>query len=457
MNNSGKKATGKFWLDSWGKFSYNKSDSSSYSKDPSKEEVVMRHSIPIRIAQIVVISCVVLANFGVLSPNHAHKVEASESYANQSSTKAGVFPVIEVFPDSFDYGFDYGSFVVDSFRIYNLGFDTLNYELSTIPVKMDTIQEVNIIIGPTASGQNLTRGSIIKATTDMVLLEFGYVFDVITQTQIEHFIFESAADTGTYTKIFSTVQIYDSLGSPQSTSSGPIYVPMDSGKYYIIGVSWDQPLYYKYLDSSGYPCWCSYLGAFVRESNFPSDSSYYISSISGSKSYESSILAGFPLHIDILSDMSGSVSAQDTATVLFQVSKDKPPPTISYGNSSHICISSNDPDNPLVHVAILAKFMGIEDEFKKTIPSGFKLCQNFPNPFNSNTTIRFELPVRSRVDLNVYNVSGQEITNLIDGRTFRAGWHQVEFNTSSLSSGIYFYRLQAGDHYSETKKMILLK
>jgi len=94
-------------------------------------------------------------------------------------------------------------------------------------------------------------------------------------------------------------------------------------------------------------------------------------------------------------------------------------------------------------------------EDKNTLPVNYKLSQNYPNPFNSMTRIRYQIPELSLVTLRVYDVLGNEITSLVnDEKT--VGNYQVGFDASSLSSGIYFYRLQAGE-FVETKKMILLK
>ena len=91
----------------------------------------------------------------------------------------------------------------------------------------------------------------------------------------------------------------------------------------------------------------------------------------------------------------------------------------------------------------------------ESIPTVFSLSQNYPNPFNPSTKIKFGLPKESKTSLVIYNLLGQEVTRLVN-KQLKAGYHEVEFNNSNYSSGIYFYRIQAGD-YVETKKMILLK
>jgi len=88
-------------------------------------------------------------------------------------------------------------------------------------------------------------------------------------------------------------------------------------------------------------------------------------------------------------------------------------------------------------------------------PLGFSLRQNYPNPFNPATTIRYSLPQSSDVQLEVFNVLGQRVAMLVNEQK-PAGWHDITFDASNLSSGIYIYRLQAGE-FVETKKMVLVK
>ena len=98
--------------------------------------------------------------------------------------------------------------------------------------------------------------------------------------------------------------------------------------------------------------------------------------------------------------------------------------------------------------------LGIKD-IGGSVPSEFNLDQNYPNPFNPTTTIGYELPASSHVSLKVYDVLGREIQTLLDERQ-SAGDHLVNFNAGSLPSGVYFYRLQAGN-YIGAKKLLLLK
>jgi len=89
------------------------------------------------------------------------------------------------------------------------------------------------------------------------------------------------------------------------------------------------------------------------------------------------------------------------------------------------------------------------------LPLRFSLSQNYPNPFNPSTTIAFDLPTPLLVTLAIYDYIGREVTVLVNGLQ-HAGHHEVQFHASQLSSGVYFYRIRAGN-FLNIKKMILIK
>jgi hypothetical protein len=81
----------------------------------------------------------------------------------------------------------------------------------------------------------------------------------------------------------------------------------------------------------------------------------------------------------------------------------------------------------------------------QTMPEGFKLSQNYPNPFNPTTTIRYTLPQRAYVTLNVFNTLGQRVTTLVNENQ-EVGYHDVRFDAGGFASGVYLYQLRAGGY-----------
>ncbi|MBX7047444.1 MAG: T9SS type A sorting domain-containing protein [Ignavibacteria bacterium] len=101
---------------------------------------------------------------------------------------------------------------------------------------------------------------------------------------------------------------------------------------------------------------------------------------------------------------------------------------------------------------------GVVTGFTQTsseIPDKFSLSQNYPNPFNPSTQINYELPITNYVSLKVYDNLGNEVETLVAEKQ-NTGSYSVDFNATSLPSGIYFYKLTT-EKFSETKKMILIK
>jgi hypothetical protein len=108
----------------------------------------------------------------------------------------------------------------------------------------------------------------------------------------------------------------------------------------------------------------------------------------------------------------------------------------------------------LIRAYVSLLVTGVKQEIELT-PKNFSLSQNYPNPFNPSTMINFAVPVAGRVKIVVYNQLGQQVA-LIANREYPAGNYSINFNASSLASGVYYYRIEAGS-FTQTKKMVLLK
>ncbi|MCH7763398.1 MAG: choice-of-anchor D domain-containing protein [Candidatus Marinimicrobia bacterium] len=101
------------------------------------------------------------------------------------------------------------------------------------------------------------------------------------------------------------------------------------------------------------------------------------------------------------------------------------------------------------------EFISVGGEEVVYAPQIFLLSQNYPNPFNAITTIQYRLPASSEVLLTIYNIRGQEVFRLVESKQ-PAGYHQITWNAVNVASGMYFYRLQAGE-FVQTRKMVLLQ
>ena len=113
-----------------------------------------------------------------------------------------------------------------------------------------------------------------------------------------------------------------------------------------------------------------------------------------------------------------------------------------------------DPKRMTEIITNLLNPIGVEEEVSST-PLSFRLSQNYPNPFNPVTTISYVLPSTSKVLLVIYNLLGEEIARLVDGIQPK-GLHRITWDASGVSSGIYFYRIHAGE-FIQTRKMLLLR
>ncbi|MDP2362237.1 MAG: T9SS type A sorting domain-containing protein [Ignavibacteria bacterium] len=109
--------------------------------------------------------------------------------------------------------------------------------------------------------------------------------------------------------------------------------------------------------------------------------------------------------------------------------------------------------------------VSVENEDDLETPKEFNLSQNYPNPFNPSTVIKYAIPTASNVKIEVFNITGEKVSTLVDGFK-NEGYYEVEFsarggsayggNASGLASGLYLYRISAGT-FIQTKKMILLR
>jgi hypothetical protein len=147
---------------------------------------------------------------------------------------------------------------------------------------------------------------------------------------------------------------------------------------------------------------------------------------------------------------------QPLETGLIAINLSIPPSALSGSDQIEFTVTSGIDESVSYNGTVLTLISPTDiDDDNSVLPDGFILRQNYPNPFNPGTVVDFELPTASDVNFEVYDLLGRVVgkTNL---GYLRAGTHSHYFQAGSLASGIYIYRLKAGD-YVDTKRMILLK
>jgi hypothetical protein len=134
-------------------------------------------------------------------------------------------------------------------------------------------------------------------------------------------------------------------------------------------------------------------------------------------------------------------------------------PFVGRSQLANTLVESGFLANPLLRGIVV----GVNEQ--PDLPTAYALSQNYPNPFNPSTTIRFALPVQSKVSAEVYNILGQRVATLVN-EVLPAGYHTIEWNgtgsnSQHLSSGVYFLRLAAsgdnGRKFNEVRKLMMLK
>ena len=168
-----------------------------------------------------------------------------------------------------------------------------------------------------------------------------------------------------------------------------------------------------------------------------------------------------PFYQNFSGESSGKISVDGTEVGTFNYATDADSVGLSNlsdaftltTGSHQIMLSGSNVQVDYVQLIQKTVVTGIND--RNVGPNQFSLSQNYPNPFNPTTTINFNLAKSSNVNLSVYNILGQRVAQLVNG-FMDAGKHSIKFNASNFASGVYIYRIEAGN-FKANKKMVLLK
>ena len=148
----------------------------------------------------------------------------------------------------------------------------------------------------------------------------------------------------------------------------------------------------------------------------------------------------------------GPTITADTVVHINWITKEGHQVSAEVNNNSQT--SGNIQVNSIYYTWVASAPVGVQGQHTGS-PNGFLLEQNYPNPFNPSTMISYHLPVNSNVSLRIFDMLGREITTLVNEEQ-SAGWKEVRWNTSGVSSGMYFYQIEAGS-FIETKQMLLMR
>jgi len=253
---------------------------------------------------------------------------------------------------------------------------------------------------------------------------------------------------------------------------GTDYLTLEDGTLVYITLGWDynnKELVVQYYRA--------YPRSFFGEGGYLNQSTYFdLRTNSGTRSVNvggnyPGVFNDGPIPINVGDTLSFYVSARNMDLSVPEVSISSMPANASFdsetkkfwwvvdeenpGPMTYTATNKNGSSEVVVYFANVDSGTPVSNEEEDFNPKEFTLEQNYPNPFNPSTNIKFNFPQDSEVSLKVYNMLGQEVAVLVNEQ-MSSGLQTVKFDASNLSSGMYIYRLQAGN-ISKTKKMMLIK
>lgn len=382
------------------------------------------------------------------------------SISDQWLTRAG--PIFQVTPESFVVSVPQGKQTTQTLSFANLaefGSGTLTYAIRA----EDTAFVRSSIFGSfqqISTGASRDRGNIYSVDQNSILREIRVYLGIPMSTDLHFFVYEGNTRNGIYNRIF---QLPTTTGvGTKWYNSGPIDVNLRAGKFYYIGASWMGSVTYgKAFDSTFTEPIETEFGSLLTGQ--PITTAGYPPALTINGSQFSNTSAPFYQSVKVstaqyitLSSSEGQIApeASEQIGVTFDASN------LAVGDYyPEFSITTNDPNNAnrvVIGHVVVSPVVSTGDD--KLLPTEFALLQNYPNPFNPATIIEYHLPTQRHVTLKIYDLLGKEVSTLVD-RLQEPGRYTVSWDprfSNSVASGVYFYRLIAGD-FVRVHKMVLMK
>ncbi len=382
-----------------------------------------------------------------------HAPDDSTTYNANQALVALPAPQIAVGPSNILFSLSPGDSAMTTLSVGNAGpvNSQLAYQLALNGGFGGLLEET--IGGPISAftGGARIRGNRYAVERATTLKEIQSYHVIPDSTEMRFVVYESTTPTGTFSLL------YDGPprrvpGGTQFASSGPINVALDSGKYYMIGAGWLESV--TYYNGASFPLAVGFGQALsgVSISAYPPPASISITSTTTTL-YHGAISSTSGKFITLIPAEGDTIGGSVTNTHNVRIATSFLDPGT---HTAGIIVDSNDPSQPSVMVPVEVQIVttGIIDGHAN-IPAQFVLHQNFPNPFNPVTTIRYDVPIGTHVTLKLYDLLGREVRTLVNDQV-EAGYYAVSFDGSSLASGVYYYRL-ATDQLVFERKLMLLK
>ncbi len=308
----------------------------------------------------------------------------------------------------------------------------------------------------TLLGANRFRGNLFRITQTTKLKEIqSYHYLYRPSTKFKFYVYENNTATGRYAKIFESNDVVMDPPFDGFVRSGPMNLTLQSSKFYIIGAAWDSLTTHYQGPGAGNLSFGSFSsGVLLNNATMPDS----LTPVTSSLPYHMILSTTSGRFISVSNLQGDTLMAGESNDHLVHVNTAGLDETDTY--TAAIRITSSDTLNSVFTVPITLNFTMLSTptpmtEEHSTLPKEFALAQNYPNPFNPSTVIAYQLPTASDVRLELFDVLGRKVATLVNARQ-AAGYYNVVLNANNLATGIYFYRLQAGN-FVQTKKMILLK